>query len=634
MSTMKGCLKLPSPIPSPALPDCLHSRKCVAFEAEGTEQVFFADEWDRTPTEPTRRLSYQDLMELKEIQCSLPLANQPPDPVTGRPGRHYLSNVPISLLPLLPSSDSAGQGHGNGVSALNGVNGHYSDGHGSPNHNGHLGVPGCHSTNGTNGAMHGQGLHGSSARTTPHRNIVAGANKPRPAPPNHLAMPTPRTTNNINGNYPQISNPFAQRPKTNFAFLPLLDTPPPSAESSVSSSQSTTPSPSNLSSRSTSPDLASDTDHTDPPTPSLTNASLDSPVSCASSVVSWSPEPTFLQLPPKHLSCLNYGNEATTTDLHFGPVDSYFPVHTDESDVDVGDHMSSYRHSQFGMPLVRRPPGERKIPSSKSSQKRNVIFVNGVEIELDGDEKVKPTPAPPPAPLPVKRKNVIIVNDVEIELDGDEDEGEASTRPQCCPAPSDDALSIHCNSAENLKPPENRTGYGIKAHSSSSPSPSSSSLPSSARPLSFLCSTLPLTSYTIPGRTTLDSDTSCTRSNLGSTSAGESNTAGLGLELGPGAASGEGIGTGSKSTIDASVGSTREPSRASRMEASMGPSTGPSFTSSATSLASFSTVTGCPTAAVGAYATGFGSLHMPLRFKRHSAKANANMVSTDAVISS
>ena len=92
---MKGCLKL-SPTPSPGLdsqvqhhseqggahchhapttasfpsttdaahtpPSLAHTqthRKCVAFCAEGSETVYPADEWDRTPAEPARKLSYQ-----------------------------------------------------------------------------------------------------------------------------------------------------------------------------------------------------------------------------------------------------------------------------------------------------------------------------------------------------------------------------------------------------------------------------------------------------------------------------------------------------------------------------------------------------------------------------------------------
>jgi hypothetical protein len=45
-----------------ATPSQLHTqthRKCVAFCAEGSETVYPADEWDRTPAEPARKLSYQ-----------------------------------------------------------------------------------------------------------------------------------------------------------------------------------------------------------------------------------------------------------------------------------------------------------------------------------------------------------------------------------------------------------------------------------------------------------------------------------------------------------------------------------------------------------------------------------------------
>lgn len=52
----KGCLK--SPIPSPGLEGAL-LRKCVAFGEEVTEEIHFADVWDRTPMEPARKLTYQ-----------------------------------------------------------------------------------------------------------------------------------------------------------------------------------------------------------------------------------------------------------------------------------------------------------------------------------------------------------------------------------------------------------------------------------------------------------------------------------------------------------------------------------------------------------------------------------------------
>ena len=64
---MKGCLKY-SPAPSPGVPEAqqppsssasCHHHKCVAFGADGSEEIYTADEWDRTPTEPARKLTYQ-----------------------------------------------------------------------------------------------------------------------------------------------------------------------------------------------------------------------------------------------------------------------------------------------------------------------------------------------------------------------------------------------------------------------------------------------------------------------------------------------------------------------------------------------------------------------------------------------
>ncbi|KAF7345482.1 hypothetical protein MVEN_01566600 [Mycena venus] len=103
---MKSCLKVSSlpgsPDPSNGNGGC---RKCVAFNAEGSEEVHWADEWDRTPTEPAKKLSYQELLELKEIQQSLPHAPQPADLL--RPGKQLLSMVPIGLLPLVSAETSA-----------------------------------------------------------------------------------------------------------------------------------------------------------------------------------------------------------------------------------------------------------------------------------------------------------------------------------------------------------------------------------------------------------------------------------------------------------------------------------------------------------------------------------------------
>ncbi|OAX37162.1 hypothetical protein K503DRAFT_801447 [Rhizopogon vinicolor AM-OR11-026] len=113
---MKSCLKS-SPSHSGAatpihtdpdtetIPCC---KKRVAFCEEGTEQVFQADEWDRTPTEIAQRLSYEDVLELKMIQRSLPRAQQQHDPLSSRPySSVFLRHVPIPLLPLNPTTISA-----------------------------------------------------------------------------------------------------------------------------------------------------------------------------------------------------------------------------------------------------------------------------------------------------------------------------------------------------------------------------------------------------------------------------------------------------------------------------------------------------------------------------------------------
>ncbi|KAI0326987.1 hypothetical protein GY45DRAFT_46847 [Cubamyces sp. BRFM 1775] len=126
-------------------------RKTVAFCPEDDlEEVFWADEWDRTPAAVTPKLSYQDILELKQLRISLPYSPPPPSsrqPFTTSPPSAgpstkppfpvsrfatgpshtpskwknrseprqsevdpeilpYLDAVPIRLLPLLPQSPS------------------------------------------------------------------------------------------------------------------------------------------------------------------------------------------------------------------------------------------------------------------------------------------------------------------------------------------------------------------------------------------------------------------------------------------------------------------------------------------------------------------------------------------------
>ncbi|KAI0027566.1 hypothetical protein K488DRAFT_90724, partial [Vararia minispora EC-137] len=110
---MKSCLKLTpphsrdsSPPPSPGYhASALLSRKHVSFCDQTCTQIWAADEWDRTPTDVTPKLTYKDMLELKEIQNSLPRAEQPRDPLCppNRQPSQTLRKVPLGLLPLLPS---------------------------------------------------------------------------------------------------------------------------------------------------------------------------------------------------------------------------------------------------------------------------------------------------------------------------------------------------------------------------------------------------------------------------------------------------------------------------------------------------------------------------------------------------
>ncbi|KAH9921735.1 uncharacterized protein BXZ73DRAFT_91751 [Epithele typhae] len=119
-------------------------KKTVVFcPEEELEEVFIADEWDRTPSSMTPKLSYQDILELKQLRVGLPFSppqptsrqpfttsspsssNKPPFPLSRfatapshTPSKWknrsepsvdpqilpYLDAVPIRLLPLLPDS--------------------------------------------------------------------------------------------------------------------------------------------------------------------------------------------------------------------------------------------------------------------------------------------------------------------------------------------------------------------------------------------------------------------------------------------------------------------------------------------------------------------------------------------------
>ncbi|XP_006462237.1 hypothetical protein AGABI2DRAFT_179079 [Agaricus bisporus var. bisporus H97] len=333
---MKGCLKLPSRAPSPT--SC-SVQKHVVFDDEGSEQVFFADEWDRTPAEPARNLSYQDILELKQIQRSLPRAIQP---ANGSGTSHFLSNVPIGLLPLLPESDTASPPASNVASTMSF----------SPNSWRTVRTP---------------------APSIPHTT-------PTSIHPSHLSHLPP-------------ARPPVTRERSRFAFLPLLGTdnngPPPRSPSPPCS-----PPPSE---RSSSPDhlmsdAGSDVSH-DPPTPALTSASLDSsPLSRASSC---SPEPPFFQLPlARHRG--RWRDTVSSDDLIASS--SHLPSSTLSSAHSSSESLIhdpyDYRRPGYGASTKSVAAQPIPIPDTRSTRKKpkeekkkNVIVINGMEIELDDDNQ-------------------------------------------------------------------------------------------------------------------------------------------------------------------------------------------------------------------------------------------------------
>ncbi|KAG6918178.1 hypothetical protein DXG01_016163 [Tephrocybe rancida] len=336
--TMKGCLK--SPIPSPGLSDC-PARKSVAFGEEVCEEVHFADVWDRTPSEPARKLTYQDLLELKEIQRSLPRANQLADPISGKPASHFLNQVPIGLLPLLSETEAR-----------------------TPN-----------SSAATSPAVSPPST--PSEYSTQSWGLPPPTPRPRPPP----VVSTPWAPPHLQHLLPK--SPPPQRQKPSFTFLPLLETPPSSAVSS--------PFASHPPSRSPSPerDIHSDTDHSlDPPTPSLTNASLESsPRSRASSA---SPEPPFLSLADHDFDVR--GRRSPHSDRNAILPPSLRHLRTRSTSPAPLSPTTAWH--AFPDRSKNRPPSispQRSDTSSSNEcnpprRRRNVMILNGIEIDLDDDD--------------------------------------------------------------------------------------------------------------------------------------------------------------------------------------------------------------------------------------------------------
>ncbi|KAG6847993.1 hypothetical protein H0H93_004317 [Arthromyces matolae] len=333
----------------------------------------------------------RDLLELKEIQRSLPRAQQLPDPVSGRVPSQFLQQVPIGLLPLLPDSSA------------------------SP-----------------------------SPTVTPPPTPTYDFNAPQPQwnipPPRpRVVPPPPPSTAWVPPHLQHLlpKSPPPERAKAKFAFLPLLETPPSSASPSPHSSLPA--------SRSPSPKLTpiehphshdeSDTDHSlDPPTPALTNASLDSsPLSRASSI---SPEPSFLSLadPDAHRGRYGYGNgyarnmDPTRDDFHVARNASRSVSPRRPFDIDTRSTTTAWH----AFPTHHHHEHNKHRAPSISPQRSDVSSSSLSSLSLYNE----PTTL---LEKPKKRRNVMIVNGIEIPLDDDdeeeEEEGSGSTtpNPRCSP---------------------------------------------------------------------------------------------------------------------------------------------------------------------------------------------------------
>ncbi|KAJ3721763.1 hypothetical protein C8R42DRAFT_60098 [Lentinula raphanica] len=286
-----------SPMTDGSLTPRTRARKNVSFcaEEDGLEEVFIADVWDRTPTEPAGHLSYQDLLELKAIQRTLPRAQQLPDLYTGKPAQQYLQHVPISLLPLTdqsspsisplstphptpastPSDSPIGQGSPNGSADHSPPRSPIC----SPSQKPSSGAWHSH-TPSTTSPLSASALAAAFAsknaekRTYPNNPIpsnlgpkfvppsnphvtVTPESTPTPpissieSPPTPKFPATPALNQTPSPNPTSPYNPFSlahllpsktttpMRRKPNFAFLPLLDTPPSSGDNTPTPTIST-----------------------------------------------------------------------------------------------------------------------------------------------------------------------------------------------------------------------------------------------------------------------------------------------------------------------------------------------------------------------------------------------------------
>ncbi|KAG9223682.1 hypothetical protein CCMSSC00406_0004977 [Pleurotus cornucopiae] len=426
---------------------------------------------------------YRDMLELKEIQRSLPLADQPADPFTHKPGSQYLSHVPIKLLPLLPESSSCTIPSSGAPSTTPSP---ISEAPSTqlPTEQHFVVRP---------GRLFPHGISSRSASPSPANSRSSSPNRstkpPFAKPPpcilpltDHTTAPKPASSpSSPLGRVlpPQMSHlshlmpkKVAPTPKRSFAFLPLLETPPSTASntpvatpihselnSAVTSRANSTlssPMPSVPNSptiglkalEESTPKYDDATTHShfsdsddgflsdsvsrayDPPTPSLTIASLDSspPTSRASSM---SPQFARRQL-----------YDQTFAEKGAKHSDGYFPHHPATSDAfDYGVHnhspvepLPALRPSRLSalpspslvppspLNLELSPNMQRAGPFSFSSnaEPRSPTLLDSVH-PLGRDDKERGRKMERKV-KEKKKRQVIVINDEEIVIGSDSED--------------------------------------------------------------------------------------------------------------------------------------------------------------------------------------------------------------------
>ena len=205
------------------------SKKHVAFREDGTEEVYEADEWDRTPAE-IQRLSYEyvtrlfsplthsldsrDVLELKMLQRELPRAEQPIDALSSKPFANvFLSHVPIPLLPLNPTTICASQSTPPNMTSPPSLTTTPARDRNPP--------PLCFSASSICSPPPPIEYRRSPPKSLPDQHVIRPHNIPVPPPPVPLRRitypPAPSTTQT------QSKIKSTLPPKRTFSFVPLLD---------------------------------------------------------------------------------------------------------------------------------------------------------------------------------------------------------------------------------------------------------------------------------------------------------------------------------------------------------------------------------------------------------------------------